>query len=427
MILSFLSLLLPHPAAALPLAQAVNEALENSPRIQRTESERDQAHWRKMETASGFLPQVTVSGNRLFEKKYALTDISFGGAPTSVPQIVPTTLLSLNGVMPVFDGFANINRYRAGSAAETAANLDLDWARFQLEREVELLYFKALGAKMLEEVAQQNIRTLDDHLKDSRLFRKAGVSTNYDVLRVEVQVSEARSELLNAMDNSVIAKNSLGEALGKPTEERALEGKLPVLSPELVKNLREPGGPARPDIQALESRVRSADLQSTAAGLHWVPRVSLFGQYQYYNNRDDRWTTGFRDAYQVGLQLNWNLFDGLASLSRSKQSAETLVQNEKNLAIAQLKSHQDFDLWKRKFLYYCSVYEARMEDIEKTNESVRLAREGRKVGARTNTDLLDAEGELHRAQAGAVNAQLGAIEALIRLELASGKTIHRFY
>jgi outer membrane protein TolC len=414
-------------AAALDLPQAINEALQDSPRIQRNESERDQAHWKKIENASGFLPSVSVNAQRLLEKKYALTDITLGGANLSIPQIIPTTTVTLLGQIPIFDGFANVNRYRSASALEDAANQDLDWARFQLEREVTLLYYKALGAKVLEGVAQQNIHTLDDHLKDSRLFRKAGVSTNYDVLRVEVQVSEAKYELLNAVDNSAIAKNALGESLGKPTEDREIKGILPVLSADLVKNISTPAQEERSDILALESRTRGSELASSASAVHLVPKVSLFGQYQYYNNRNDEWTHNFRDAYQVGIQLNWNIFDGMASIARSKQSVETLVQNEKSLTLAQLHAHQDFDLWKRKFLYFCSVYQSRVDDIQKTTESVRLAREGLKAGARTNTDLLDAETELHRAQAGVVNAQLGAIEALLRLELASGKKIHRFY
>jgi outer membrane protein TolC len=64
--------------------------------------------------------------------------------------------------------------------------------------------------------------------------------------------------------------------------------------------------------------------------------------------------------------------------------------------------------------------------VQKSTESVRLAREGHRVGARTNTDLLDAEAELFRAQAGVVNSQVGAIEALINLELTVGKKIYDF-
>jgi outer membrane protein TolC len=114
------------------------------------------------------------------------------------------------------------------------------------------------------------------------------------------------------------------------------------------------------------------------------------------------------------------------SIGKAGQAAEQYFQADKNLRQTQIKSKQDFDFWKRKFKYYCTVYKARVSDVEKANESVRLARIGHRAGVRTNTDLLDAELELFHARAGAVNAQEGAIEALINLEMATGQKLYEF-
>ena len=161
---------------------------------------------------------------------------------------------------------------------------------------------------------------------------------------------------------------------------------------------------------------------------YWVPRINAFGQYQYYNNLNDRFDDRerYREAYQIGVQLNWNLFDGMVSIAKSKQSIEQKYQAEKALRIAQIKAQQDASFWKRKYLYYCSIYKSRTADVSKSTESLRLAKEGRRVGARTNTDLLDTETELFRAQAAVVNAQVGAVEALINLELATGQKLYTF-
>ena len=94
--------------------------------------------------------------------------------------------------------------------------------------------------------------------------------------------------------------------------------------------------------------------------------------------------------------------------------------------MGELKAANDVEFWKKKLMYFISVYQSRQSDIQKAGESVRLAKEGRKVGVRTNTDLLDAELELFRAQASSVNAQIGAVEALINLELATGQKIYTF-
>ncbi|MNT22599.1 Outer membrane efflux protein [compost metagenome] len=159
-----------------------------------------------------------------------------------------------------------------------------------------------------------------------------------------------------------------------------------------------------------------------------MPKVAAVGQYSKYNNKNDRFddSDAFRDAYTVGLQLTWNLFDGFASTARKHEAIEQRYQTEKNLVMGELKAQNDAEFWKKKFLYFCSVYQARQSDIQKAGESVRLAKEGRKVGVRTNSDLLDAELELFRAQASSVNAQIGAVEALVSLELATGQKIYSF-
>jgi outer membrane protein TolC len=354
-------------------------------------------------------------------------------APLTIPQIIPTTALSLNGSLPLFDGFSSTNRLRAARSGDEAAVAEYDWARFQLEREVKGLFYKAVGARALKEVAEQNVAMLEDHLRDVKSFKEAGLSTNFDVLRVEVQVSHAKSELLDATDNIELAKNRLAEALGETNESRELQGELPkpdeswaapkATAPQVTDGTPEASG--RKDLQALRSRTEALTQLDAAADRFWVPRISLVGQYMSYNNRNDQladWDA-YRGSYQVGLSATWPLFDGLTSYAKSRQAAEQRYQGEKSLAQAQLHAHQDFELWKRKFRYQCAVYRSREADVGKAAESVRLAKAGRKAGSRTNADLLDAEAELYRARAGLVNAQVGAVEALLNLELATGQQL----
>ncbi len=413
-------------AAEMPLREAFSTAKAQSPEVQRAASQLEEAQWRKVEAYSSYLPRISASGNYLLDKKYIFTDIDFNGNPVSIPGIVPTTVFQMNGVLGLWDGFASTNRLRASRALAEAAGQELNWTQFKIERTVALEYYRALSSRTLQKVAENNLKTLQDHLRDVRAFRKSGLSTNYDVLRVEVQVSEAESELLNARDNVEVAATHLGEVLG---QESAVEpiGDMPKLKTEIADKVPlEPSH--RGDLEALARKSEGYGYLENASASHWVPRLSAFGVYQYYNNRSDDFDDWqkFRNAYQVGLTLSWDLFDGFASTAKKHEAIEQHVQSEKSLRIAQLKARGDITRWLRKFKYFCSVFKSRQEDVSKTQESVRLAREGRKVGARTNTDLLDAEAELYRAEAGAVVAQLGAIEALINLELSTGQMLYKF-
>jgi outer membrane protein TolC len=355
-----------------------------------------------------------------------LTNIRLGSSPTDtiVPQIIPSSILVLQTSLPLFEGFSSINRYRASSENESASVNELNWTHFKMEMDVSLAFYKAIASKTLKEVAEKNLTVLQNHLKEVQLFKKSGMATNYDVLRVEVQVSNAQTDFLNAVDNVAINEQNLLEIMGANKGEIQLTGTLPILEKQLP-DLNNIDFHKRSDIQAMKNRTNTLEYADFAQDAFWVPRLSLVGQYQYYNNLTDSLTDSekYRSAYQIGFQLNWNIFDGMVSFSKSKETTEQFIQAEKTLRIMELKAEKDFDIGKRKYNYFISFYKARINDIAKSQESVRLAREGRRVGARTNTDLLDAESDLYKSEAGAINAQIGALEALINLQLSIGQKI----
>jgi len=413
---------------SLTLQDAVQTVTGSSPRVQRAASEQNEAYWKKIESYSAFLPQISGTATYLADYKYVITNISLPGSTAIIqfPNIVPTTIYGVNATYGLFDGFASTNRTRSASLLEKAASEELDWTKFQTQREVTLQFYRALAAKTLQQVAEANLKTLQDHLHEVNLFKHSGLSTNYDVLRVEVQVSEANSEVLNSADDVDTANGHLSELLGQSASVEP-NGKLPEPPPSLIDQL-DSREPERADLAAMRDQVSALRYIKYASESHWVPRIGIFGQYQYYNNVNDHlddWSA-FRNAYMTGVNLTWNLFDGFASEAKHREAMEKQMQTEKSLKISELKAQQDVALWKRKFKYFQSVYKSRQSDIGKATESVRLAREGRRVGSRTNTDLLDAETDLFRSQAGAIKAQIGVIEALINLELSTGRKLYEF-
>lgn len=410
----------------LSLADSLSEATANSPSLQKSQAAAEEAEWARVETWSGFLPKLQLTAGHVFDYKLQYNDVSIGGGPlSSIPLIFPTSQLSLQANLPLFDGFANINAWRAGRAREDAAHLELDWTRFQLEHDVSLRYFEAVAAARLVEVTRQNLKTLEEHNEQISARIKAGTATQFDRLRVEVQINEARSEVLKAEDDLVISRRKLANAIGIASDDRTLSDDLPQPRKGLVESLAQDAAPARADLQAAASRVEALDRASSAQSTHWVPRLSLGGNYLKYNNRSDTLTDWslYRDAYQIGFFLTWNLFDGLSSTARSREVALQRVQAEKALEQTRLQADTDFAFWKRRYLYSLALFEARTSDAGKAQESVRLARIGYRAGTLTSTEVLDAELDLFRSRAGVIQAQLGCAEALLKLELALGRKI----
>lgn len=412
-------------ADGLSLQMAIHDSLQGSLVIQKAESSLDEAQWKRTGGLSAFLPTVSGGASYLLDKKYMTITLPFGGVPTTIPQIVPTTMYSLQASLPLFDGFANIERLRAGNASVRASEHELNWTKFSTIRQTALQFYKALAAVTLKEVTTQNLKNLQDHLKDVQALKRAGVSTQYELLRVETQVSEAESEILNSDDQIELARMKLAEIFGKEQEVRVPQGSLPVFDANLVKGVDEKSAMERGDLLAMSEKVNQISHSDSAASRYFVPRIALFGQYQYYNNTNNKMldSSNFGTAYQVGLNLTWNIFDGMGSTAHAGEVAAQAVQADKTMQIARLKAATELETWKRKFLYFCKVYRARVNDQSRSTEAVRLAREGRRAGARTSSELLDAELDLFRARAGIVNAQIGMIESLIQLELATGKNL----
>jgi outer membrane protein TolC len=412
----------------LTLEEAVQEGRDHSPDVQRAQAASDQSRWHTFETlGAGFLPRLTASGNYYLNRKFEILNINFEGSAVAFPSIYPTTSTELDLVVPIFDGLANIHRYQAASLQQQAVENETARTTFEMEQSIRLAFYQALAASLSESVAEENVKTFNDHLKQTGAEKKGGIATNYDVLRVQVQLNEAQSDLIDAQDNVALTRQKLNQLLGVDQDERALSGDLPTPNAETIKHLSFDSRIAedRTDVKALELRAEASDKERTANNVWWIPQASFGANYTWYNDLSNSITqsSDFQSAYNLGIFVRWNLFDGGVSYAKAKEAAYANVANEKSVEKARLTLPYDFDYWKRRYMSNASRFIAKQLDLERSQESVRLARDEQRAGTRTSSEVLDAELDLFRARVGVVNAQSNAAEAQIRLELALGRKI----
>jgi outer membrane protein TolC len=419
---------------SLTLEMAQKEALENSPVLRRAQSQEREAGWGQLEAvADGFLPHVTANGQHLFDVQYSAINLQFG-SPVLItfPGIYPQTSLTLDASFDLFDGFQNVHQLDAANHRHEAEKINSDWSFFKVREQVRLAFYQALASQKLSDMADENVITLQNHLRLVQNQLENGQATQYDVLRVEVELSEAQSDQMTAHDNVVLAREALAQAMGVPEDERNLTGELPVLDVDsILKKLSESDPMESPQLQAVRFNALAAEDQNDASRASlWVPKVSLVGDYQWYNDPDYLLsgvtpTNDYRTDYYFGASLSWNILDGGLSLAKANEVDEKAKQAKDDYDELKLQTPDDFDLWKRRLISGAAVYQANLTNVEKAGESVRLATAGFKAGTRTTTDVLDAELDEYRASSELVEAQVNALETLIRLELLTGKEISR--
>ncbi len=416
--------ILPFSAMALPtytLDQAISTASQSSPALQKAEAQQSEMHWKRVEGFSTFLPALSVVGSH--DLIYRFQEITF---PTSTfTLLAPLSAGTLQAKWLLFDGLANVDRFRSTSYLSRAADANYNWTRFQLEEEVTLAFEHEVAAKKLANVADENLKTIQNHLDQVKALKGGGVATTYDVLRVEAQLSEAQAEYLQSQDNIQLMQERLGQVLGNPEPADTANGELETPRPELIRKLEfRSQTHHRLDLESLQDQVYASDLGQSANNRYWIPKVSLAGDYTMYNNQTEAindWQK-YRASWTLGLYVSWDIF-APASFAQAKQETYKSIQNQKSLNQANLQAPVDFAFWKKRYLYSATLYIAKKADLERATETVRLANAGFKAGVRTTTDVIDAELDLFRARAGVVTSQMDCVEAKSKLELALGEKI----
>jgi outer membrane protein TolC len=411
-------------ALDLTLDEAIRIGVDSSPVIQLSKAKLDEASGAKTSSMAGFLPRLNVGIQKYVSQKYQTFDLNIMGNNLTSALVMPKSDLQFNFEMPLFNGFRNFNSYKAASENEEAHKKFSTWDEFVLKRNIKLAFYRALAAKELLLVANENIVNLEDHYNHTQSRRKGGIATHFDVLRIEVQLDEAKTKKMESLDQFEIAKKDLSRLLGTPDENYDLIGELPIpVEKNEVTKMTKENINNRKDLEALRNLVNASDFNRKASKSWLVPEIGINAQYDYYNNRNFSWTKSedYKNAYGVGIFIRWNLFDGGASIG---QAAQASAQSQK--AQAQLKLEEQslvlsLENFKRKYQYGFALYTTAVSDIKKSEESVRQAKEGSKNGVRTASEQLDAQLDLFRSRAFKVNAEMMAAEALINLELTTGK------
>jgi outer membrane protein TolC len=416
----------------LTLDQALSEAVSQSPAYRQAQDNEREASWEQVEAFSdGFLPHVAVTGRHMFDIHYPYLNIQFAGPPTlQFPSIQPDSSLSLDASFDLFDGFKNVHQLDSANNNHEAARILSDWSLFQLKEEIRVKFYEAIAAQELSNMADQNVKTLTDHLRIVNDQLQNGQATKYDLLRVKVELDEAQSDKISADDQVVLTRESLAQVMGMKADDRPLSGVLPVLdADDLSRKAAAFDFYQRPDLKAQELQAKAAADQNAAGQASlWIPKVSVIGEYQWYDTPDYlggmvTHTDSFRDDYYIGASASWDLFDGASALAKANETGEKAKAAQDAYEATRLAAPYDFDLWKRKLVSNAALYKAKLTDVDEAKESARLATVGFQAGTRTTTDVLDAELEEYRAAEGLVQAQVNAYEALINLELSVGKRI----
>ena len=244
-----------------------------------------------------------------------------------------------------------------------------------------------LAYKMLETLENARATTLANRKMMDNYF-KNGMIQKSEILYVDVRLSEidsqiqiAKSNIKNASDYLyfLLNENSNGKIL-KPTEPLKYQEGL--ISEDLRLNIH------RKDLEAYNKSLEAYKWLIKSSKSKFLPRLNAFGSWEIYDNKFAQFDA---NGYLVGLQLSWNIFDGLKSKSESEKYKSEVSKTQAELLQYTKQSELELSKASRAVQDADSKIIFTQKAWEQSKEAYRIRKNRYEQGLEKSADLLSAE------------------------------------
>jgi outer membrane protein len=419
----------------LMLDSAVTIGRANSRTLRIAAARADGARARAGEASTALLPGLRLNGSyaRLSEGSFKLSTTQMPAGITVAPVVVDNYTFRLQLQQPIFTGFRLKSLADAAASLAEAGQSDLQMTDADLVFAITSAYWSLHQAITTERFVGDNVRRLEAYRSDTERLAQAGLTTRNDLLKIEVQLANARIALIDAANDVTLARMNLNNILGRPLETPAVPGSHPAdlqrADSILVmaergedRRLTDYAWSGRPDLVSAAYQVEAARANASAAkGSYW-PQLDLTAGYNYNrpNSRYQPVTPEFLDSWDIGVNLQFDIWNW-GRTGHQAEAAEAAVR-QIELAASQLRDNVALDVQRAALTLRRS-----REKLDVAKLGLTQAEENRRMtddrytrGLATSSELLDAEVSLVQAETSLVGADVEFAVARARLVRALG-------
>lgn len=432
---------------ALSLPEAVAMALRTSDEVRLAGAQVDVADARVAVARAGALPQFRVTGGytRVFES-------ARGQAVGRIFNQPNTYTVSGNLSQTVFEGGRVIAGWRAASRVRRAARLDAAETRAQVSLDVQRAYLEVLFTERMLEIQTANYDLASTRLAQVEQFERAGRAARYDVLRTRVERANIEPLVVQARSDHEIALLELKRLLNLPLDRplrltttidaQAVEAFVAAVLADSAANR----GAERASVRSAELVAQASHDAVTVAKADRWPTLSVFLSFgaQAFpqsgfplsvgrlanrfcpagSDPSDVCNNGgwFSDR-NIGVNLSWQVFDGLRTKgnielaqAEARQADLQLAIERETVALEIAQARADLDRAR-------TLFAARRQNAAEASETFRLASLRYARGLGTQLDVSDAQLALLTAQTNEARAVYDLYLAAAALARAQGREI----
>lgn len=400
----------------LTLERAVTIASERHPNIAAAQSSVDAGQSRVGQARSGYYPQLGMSAGYSRVKPATNSSSQFQGSGTSnssFDQYSASLALTQN----IYDFGKTTAQVDIQSLNLDASRSDLSGVSDVVIFNVKQSYFSVLKAKRTRDVAEQTVGQFVRHLEQAKGFFEVGTKPKFDVTKAEVDLSNAKLNLIKAENARRMATASLNNALGIPeAPEYLIEDNLSFQKYAITfDEALEKAYKNRPDLTALLARKAAAEKAITLAEKGYYPYLS--GNAAYSRSGEN---FPLNNGWSVGATISFPIFSGFLTRSQVEEARanfNTLRANEETL-------RQSILLEVRQAYLGLTEAEERIVNAELTvrqaTENLEIANGRYAAGVGNPIEVTDAEVSLSNAKTEHISALYDYRVSRASIEKATG-------
>ena len=295
------------PAAdTLTLKQVVDRALQVSPDIVLAESSILNAQSGERVAFGAFIPSLSLTTNAGLASQERLnpeTNTLVSGSSDSYRA-------GLNAGMDVYTGGRRGADRRRAIAVTDAAEATLLERRFAVTLNATRAYFDVAKTRELIAVAEARVNRAQEGQVAAERRLQVGSATRSDVLRSQLETTNARNALAIAKAQYRTAAYALGRLVGAdgPVYAQPFTEATPRALPHTDEELARLALEQAPFVSAANANYESARAGATAARAQYLPSLRLTGGYNWFNS-NPAFTEG-QLSWNTSLGISYPLFNG---------------------------------------------------------------------------------------------------------------------
>ncbi|NMR36081.1 TolC family protein [Chryseobacterium aquaticum] len=379
--------------------------LGNNLQVKMAEKEAELADVELLRTRAMYLPNINASytfsntnnplyafGSRLNQERITMTD--FNPDNLNSPKSISNFATKLEIQQPIINMDA-VYQKKAGQVKSEVLKI-------KTERTKEYVQFELKKAYMTLQMAYKMVETLENArtttLANKKVidnYYKNGIIQKSEVLYMDVRLKEIENQIHFAKSNVKNASDYLYFLFDEDYQNKVLK---PTESLEYQENIVE-NNPTldinRKDLQAYQKSLEAYDLMIKSSKAKFLPKLNAFGSFEMYDNKIAQFDA---NGYLAGIQLSWNVFDGLKAKSEQQKFKAELSKVKTEIQQYQKQSELELNKTSRQVQDAQNKVNLTKLAWEQSKEAYRIRKNRYDQGLEKSADLLTSETQMSQKE-----------------------------